>query len=266
MGHAALTDIDAQLHHHEQRLARGALDLAGQTREPFAVWLEDWTLSGRDGGGFPWRLRIRADDFALALELEPRREPVLQGDAGLSQKSAARGNASYYYSITRLATQGTVTAGDGTTTAVTGSSWLDREWSTSALGEDQVGWDWFSLQLDDGRDLMLYRLRQRGGATDPHSAGSLVDADGHRTKLAAGDFELETRRWWRSPEGARYPVAWRLRLPGNGLDLRVEALVDDQEMATGVRYWEGAVGVRSAASGEALGRGYLEMTGYDRDS
>lgn len=266
MGHAALTEIDAQVHHHAQRLARGALELAGQRREPFAVWLEDWSLSGNDGGDFPWELAIRTDDFALALTLEPQREPVLQGDAGLSQKSAAAGNASYYYSITRLATRGEISTGDGETTAVSGSSWLDREWSTSALGADQVGWDWFSLQLASGDDLMLYRLRLRGGATDPYSAGSLVRGDNDTTRLSAGDFDLEALRWWRSPDGARYPVAWRLRLPDAGLDLRVEALVDDQEMATGVRYWEGAVDVRSATSGEPLGRGYLEMTGYDRGS
>jgi len=266
MGHVALTEIDGKAHHHDQRLARGALELAGQSRTPFVVWLEDWSLSGQDGGDFPWELSIRTDDFALAFTLEPQREPILQGDAGLSQKSAAAGNASYYYSITRLATRGTITPQDGDATAVTGSSWLDREWSTSALGEDQTGWDWFSLQLDDGRDLMLYRLRQRGGGTDPHSAGSLVRADSRKTALSADDFELEPLRWWNSPEGGRYPVAWRLRVPEADLDLRVEALIDDQEMATGVRYWEGAVGVRSATSGEVLGRGYLEMTGYDGDS
>jgi predicted secreted hydrolase len=264
MGHVALTAIDDETHHHDQRLARGALELAGQTREPFAVWLEDWSLRGEDGGDFPWRLAIETGDFALALTLEPQRAPVLQGDAGLSQKSAAAGNASYYYSITRLATRGTIRTDDGETSAVTGSSWLDREWSTSALGEDQTGWDWFSLQLEDGRDLMLYRLRQRGGGTDPHSAGSVIGADSHKTALGADDFALEPLRWWSSPQGARYPVAWRLRVADAGLDLRVEALVDDQEMATGVRYWEGAVGVRSASSGEVLGRGYLEMTGYDR--
>lgn len=265
MGHAALTEIDTQAHHHEQRLARGALELAGQSREPFVVWLEDWSLSGKNGGEFPWQLAINTDDFVLTLTLEPQREPVLQGDAGLSQKSAAVGNASYYYSITRLATRGTITTEDGATTVVTGSSWLDREWSTSALGADQVGWDWFSLQLAGGDDLMLYRLRLRGGATDPYSAGSLVTGDNGKTTLTADDFDLEALRWWRSPEGARYPVAWRLRVADAGLDLRVEALVDDQEMATGVRYWEGAVGVHSMTSGEPLGRGYLEMTGYDRE-
>lgn len=262
MAHAAVTDIERGVHHHEERLARGALGLAGQAPEPFRLWLEDWSIRGADGGAFPWRLELASDDFALALTLEPERAPLLQGDAGLSQKSAAPGNASYYYSITRLATSGTLRR-NGEQLPVTGLSWLDREWSTSALGEDQAGWDWFSLQLSGGEDLMLYRLRERDGTTDSHSAGTLLAATARRRALAAGDFELEPLRWWYSPAGVGYPVAWRLQVPGEGLDLRVEALLDDQEMATGVRYWEGAVGVWKTATGERMGQGYLEMTGYD---
>jgi predicted secreted hydrolase len=261
MAHAALTDIGAADHRHAQRLAREALGLAGQQSEPFRLWLEDWSIEGSAGGAFPWQVQVKDDAFELALTLEPQREPVLQGVDGLSQKSAAPGNASYYYSITRLATAGTITRGGNTMTAI-GTSWLDREWSTSALGDDQSGWDWFSLQLDSGADLMLYRLRDKAGATDPHSAGSFVDGDHRQLGLAANDFELQATRWWESPAGARYPVAWRLSVPGKGLDLRVEALVDDQEMLTGVHYWEGAVDVWSATSGKRLGQGYLEMTGY----
>ena len=262
MAHAALTAIDAEQHWHRERFARGALGLAGQQVEPFRVWLEDWALTGGDGGAFPWRLAIDAGDFALALTLGPQREPLLQGDGGLSQKSAEPGNASYYYSITRLTTAGTLTVG-GTQKPVSGLSWLDREWSTSALGEGQAGWDWFSLQLASGDDLMLYRLRRKDGSSDPHSAGMLLGADGRRRPLAADAFTLEPERWWRADSGTRYPVAWRLRVPGEGLDLHVEAAVDDQEMATAVRYWEGAVEVRNAGDGAAAGRGYLEMTGYD---
>ena len=261
MAHAALSDIGAQTHQHEQRFARGALGLAGQAGSPFRVWLEDWTLIGGDNGEFPWTLEVETGDFSLALTLTPEREPVLQGVDGLSQKSAAAGNASYYYSITRLQTAGELRSG-GNTHTVAGSSWLDREWSTSALGDNQIGWDWFSLQLASGADLMLYRLRERGGGTDPHSAGSVLSAADRRVGLGAGDFELDALRWWTSPDGARYPVAWRLRVPGEDLDLRVEALLDDQEMRTSVSYWEGAVGVWPFAGGESIGRGYLEMTGY----
>jgi predicted secreted hydrolase len=264
MAHAALTEIDDADHHHAERIARGALGLAGQDAEPFRLWLEDWSIAGGAGGAFPWQIQIKADAFEFTLTLIPQREPVLQGDEGLSQKSAGAGNASYYYSITRLATRGALTR-DGQRLAVTGTSWLDREWSTSALADNQAGWDWLSLQLASGGDLMLYRLRDRAGATDPHSAGSFLDGDNRRlVALKAADFELEAARWWESPTGARYPVAWRVHVPRAGLNLHVEALVDDQEMLTGVHYWEGAVGVRDAESGEHLGQGYLEMTGYDR--
>ncbi|KGE03200.1 lipocalin-like domain-containing protein [Pseudohaliea rubra] len=262
MAHSALTAIDAGRHWHRERFARDALGLAGQQSEPFRVWLEDWTLAGGDGGTFPWQLSIDAGDFTLVFTLEPQREPVLQGDGGLSQKSAETGNASYYYSITRLTTTGTLTVGEEQY-AVTGLSWLDREWSTSALGEGQAGWDWFSLQLASGDDLMLYQLRREDGSRDRHSAGLLLGADGRRQPLSADAFSLEPARWWQAESGVRYPVAWRLQVPGASLDLRIEAAVDDQEMATAVRYWEGAVEVRAAESGAAAGRGYLEMTGYD---
>jgi predicted secreted hydrolase len=261
MAHAALTAIDDGTHHHAIRLSRGALGLAGQGARPFRLWLEDWTVLGGEGGAFPWRIQLAADDFALDLVLEPQRAPLLQGDDGLSQKSAEAGNASYYYSVTRLATRGTLTHA-GEALRVSGRSWLDREWSTSALGADQVGWDWFSLQLDNGDDLMLYRLRDTQGSTDPHSAGTLLRSSQDRQPLKAPDFQLQPLRWWRSPLGARYPVAWRLQVPDAGIDLRVEALLDDQEMATGIRYWEGAVGVWSTESAQRVGQGYLEMTGY----
>jgi len=261
MAHVALSQIDGGRHQHDQRLVRGALGLAGQTTRPFRVWLEDWRIDGEPDGGFPWSLQIATPDFSLALALEAQRQPVLQGDEGLSQKSAQPGNASYYYSITRLATTGTVTR-DGEAVSVEGRSWLDREWSTSALGADQVGWDWFSLQLDSGDDLMVYRLRNCGGITDPHSAGVLLSADGRRRALAPEDFELTPRRRWDSASGAAYPVTWSLRVPDEDIDLVVDALLDDQEMLTGVRYWEGAVEVRSTSDDAAAGLGYLEMTGY----
>ncbi len=156
MAHAALTEIDGGEHHHAARLSRGALGLAGQTSQPFRIWLEDWSVGGNEDGAFPWHLQFTSEDFELNLTLSQERAPLLPGDDGLSPKSAEPGNASYYYSITRLATEGSIVRA-GETLAVTGRSWLDREWSTSALAEDQVGWDWFSLQLDSGDDLMRSR-------------------------------------------------------------------------------------------------------------
>jgi predicted secreted hydrolase len=182
----------------------------------------------------------------------------------LSQKSAEPGNASYYYSHTRLPTRGTVDL-NGQTFTVQGSSWLDREWSTSALGPEQSGWDWFALQLEDGRDLMFYRLRRKDGGMDSFSKGVLVDAEGQTQLLRGNAVDLQPLGEWTSPQsGDRYPAAWRLRLPGEGLDLTVTPKVANQEMRLTVRYWEGAVAVSGRAGEDKIhGQGYLEMTRYE---
>ncbi|HEY5718861.1 MAG TPA: lipocalin family protein, partial [Gammaproteobacteria bacterium] len=177
--------------------------------------------------------------------------------AGTSRKGPEPGNASRYYAFTRLEASGELRL-DGRTLAVDGSAWLDREWGTSALGAGVAGWDWFALQLDDGRDLMLYRLRRADGSSDPYSAGSLVAADGTPTPLAADAFSIEVLQQRDSRLGTRYPSRWRLRVPRAGLDLQVSPLLDEQELALSVRYWEGAV----VASGSVGGRGYAELTGY----
>ena len=227
MAHLAVSDAAAGAHRGVERFARGAVGLAGATAEPLRVWLEDWTLDSDDGGA-TWRLRGAADDFALDLALRAIRPAILQGDAGLSRKSADSGNASYYYSLPRLETQGVVTLGSGRH-AVTGLSWLDREWSTSVLGARQVGWDWLALQLADGRDLMYYRLRREDGTVDPMSRGSLVDGAGTRTELGP-DLDLRPLRHWLSPDGRRYPVEWTLRLPGDASELRVAATPNKSRM------------------------------------
>lgn len=259
MAHAALTDAGAGAHEAEERFSRQALDLAGAQAEPFAVWLDDWRL-GATGTGPAWRLEVDGDAFALDLALEPAKPVVLQGDRGLSQKSAEPGNASYYYSIPRLEATGRLRSGSREL-QVEGLAWLDREWSTSALGPDQEGWDWFSLQLDDGRDLMFYRLRRTDGSADPHSAGTLVAADGSYRAVGAGDVELRPLRWWEG-QGHRYPVAWELRVGPWQQTFRVQAVVEDQLMDLSVRYWEGAVDVVDPATGATLGAGYLELAGY----
>lgn len=259
MTHLAVSDAATATHHGVERLARGAAGLAGATAEPLRVWLEDWTLSSTDGGA-TWRLAAAAGDFGLDLTLRATHPVVLQGDAGLSQKSTEPGNASYYYSVPRLATSGTLTI-EGMVYAVTGLSWLDREWSTSALGADQAGWDWLALQLADGRDLMYYRLRHESGGVDAMSRGSLVGANGARVELGA-DLPLRPVRWWAASDGRRFPVEWDLALPGETRTLRVAAVFDDQYVRLGVRYWEGMVDVRDRSTGDVVGRGYLEMTGY----
>jgi len=253
MAHAAVSDLAAGEHLAEERFARQGAGLAGARAEPFRVWLEDWSLSAEGGA---WRLRIGTGRFHIDLALDPGGPLVLQGDRGLSQKSAVSGNASYYYSMPRLAATGRI-ALDGEAVPVEGLAWFDREWSTSALGPDQAGWDWFSLQLEDGRNLMYYRLRLKDGGTDPHSGGSLSDAGGLLRRLDADAVELTPLDRWRE-----YPVEWRLQLQGEAHPWRVRALLEDQEMDLGVRYWEGAVEVLSEPGGESLGRGYVELSGY----
>lgn len=265
LGHFAVSDLAGGRHHARERYSRAALGLAGATLDPLAVWLEDWRLDGGPDAGFPMRIRARDGDLAIDLELRPLAPPVLQGEDGLSRKSAEPGNASYYYSYPRLATRGTLSV-DGRARAVDGASWLDREWSTSALGPGQTGWDWFALQLADGRDLMLYRLRRADGSTDPHSAGTLSDAAGRTRRLAAGDFELVPEGRWSSPDAVTgYPAGWQLRVPSAGLTLNVRPQLADQELRLSVRYWEGAVAVEGRdADGPVRGEGYLEMTQYPR--
>ncbi|MEN9935944.1 MAG: hypothetical protein RLZZ387_2523 [Chloroflexota bacterium] len=258
MAHFALSDVSAGRFYAFERFSRGAAGLAGAEGEPFRVWLEDWSAEGLGPQGTPMRLRAAQGDVALDLTLEAGKPPVLQGDRGLSQKSAERGNASYYYSLTRMPATGTMRAG-GAEHAVSGLAWMDREWSTSALGPDQVGWDWFALHLDDGRDLMFYQLRLRDGASDPYSKGVLVAADGTSRRLARDEVTLETTGEWTSPRtGGAYPAGWRLAVPAEGIDLTVTPLLADQELPVTVTYWEGTVRV----AGSATGYGYLEMTGY----
>lgn len=272
MAHFAVSDLGTERIHTAERFARDALGLAGARAQPFRVWLQDWQAVSADTATagpdiFPLRLRARAGDVAIDLLLEQGRPVALQGEAGLSRKGPEPGNASYYYSLTRMPTTGTIHVGRDTM-EVSGRSWLDREWSTSVLGDGLAGWDWMALQLGDSSDLMLYRLRRHDGRTDPHSAGLHVAPDGTATTLAARDVSMTPTRTWRSPaSGATYPVAWRVHVPRHGLDLEIEAAFDDQELNLAVLYWEGSVRVTGARAGVPLdGRGYLEMTGYPADA
>lgn len=260
MGHLAVSDIQASRHHATERFSRAAAGLAGSRERPFAIWLGPWRIAAASEGDDVFPLRVQAADTGLGIDLvveRGTRPVVLQGDDGLSQKGAATGNASYYYSMTRLPTRGSVTAG-GKTYQVEGNSWFDREWSSSALADDQAGWDWFALHLDDGHDLMFYRMRGTDGRAQRFSKGVLVRPDGSQRRLGVDDVVLEPRRAWETADGVPYPVAWRLAIPTADIDLAVEAAFDDQEMGLTVRYWEGAVRV----TGSHRGVGYLELSGY----
>lgn len=270
--HAAIADVDGGRFRFAERLSRAAAGLAearGATSadDPLVVRCLDWSATGQRGGDglLPLDLRAQGDGFALALSLTAGKPVVLQGDAGLSRKSAEPGNASHYYSLTRLPLAGRLTV-DGQAHDVQGEGWLDREWSTSALGREQVGWDWFSLQLDDGSELMWYQLRRQDGARDPWSRGCLVARDGTSLALAPTDVTATPEGEWLAADGgARYPARWRLAGSAGGepFDLVVEPLLPDQELRVIVRYWEGACAVRGNRSGRPVGgRGYVEMTGY----
>jgi predicted secreted hydrolase len=262
MGHFAVSDLAAERHYDFERFSREGAGLAGAQAQPFRVWLEDWSLAQTGTDPFPARLQAEQNGVRLDLTVTPAKPPVLQGDRGLSQKGPGAGNASYYYSYTRLRAEGTIVAG-GDTARVEGTSWMDREWSTSGLGDDQVGWDWFALQLDDGRDLMYYQLRNADGSPSRFSEGVVVGPDGDATPIRREDVRLEVQDTWSPEDGARaYPVRWRLQVPEQDIDLQVQAAFPDQEMDVSVRYWEGAVRV----GGSATGRGYVEMTGYGESS
>jgi len=284
MAHLAVTDTRNGRLIAEERLTRGALGLAGTALEPFRVWVEDWSVTATAGeeeavgrtsggqnalpaeaedGGGALRLVAAGERIALDLELVPLKSHVTHGDDGLDPKGPEPGNASYYYSLTRIAASGTVGV-DGEEDEVEGYAWMDREWSTSALSPDLEGWDWFALQLSDGRELMVYRLRRTDGTASPFSGGSLVAADGRREALDADAFDLEVLDEWESERSdVRYPVAWRLTIADAALDLELRPYVEDQEIDLSVRYWEGAVRVEGTSAGQPVGgSGYLELAGY----
>lgn len=263
MGHFAVTDAAGGRFHSFEKLARGAADLAGAQAEPYAVWLEDWRVEDVPGQPGVTRVQAAAGDVAIDLLLADTKGPVLQGDQGYSQKGPDPGNASFYYSLTRLATEGTVTVG-GTAYPVEGLSWKDHEYSTSALASNQVGWDWFAIQLDDDTELKAFHIRQSDGSVDPFSAASFVDADGAVTHLSRDDFRIEVGKTWRSPRsGGEYPAQWTLTVPSLDLRLELEPWLADQELNVSYNYWEGAVRVSGERAGQPVsGNGYVEMTGY----
>jgi predicted secreted hydrolase len=280
MGHASISDLPTGRHVFSETLYRAVPLLGGfgTAGDSLIAWsrapagTEDcWTLSF-DGEAFDFRMRDEARGMAFDLSAKPLKPLVFQGPGGFSPKGDEPSAASLYTSFTRMATTGRLEI-EGRSYRVKGQSWMDREFGSNQLTEAQVGWDWFSLQLDGGRELMLYHLRDRTGAVD-FARGTLVSSDGTTVYLKESDWTLEALDHWESPETeARYPVRWRLRLPAAALDLEIAALMPNQEnvsrLTPGLHYWEGAVLVRQAVgstSGAPVGRGYLELTGYGAGS
>jgi predicted secreted hydrolase len=234
------------------------MGLAGAEAEPFRVWVDGWTLESEGDAFMPQRLDVRtASGLNLVLSLNAVKPMVLQGNRGFSAKSDEPGNASFYYAFTRLEAAGTLER-DGESLILSGTAWMDREWGTSVLGPEHAGWDWFALQLSDGTELMVYRLRRRDGARDAYDAGTWVYRDGSSEHLETSDFELEPLDFWTDEHGTQWPARWQLVLARHGLTLEIEPVLSDQLMRTTLRYWEGAVDV----TGSVNGVGYMELTGY----
>lgn len=267
MAHFAVTDVRNERHQDFERFSRGAGGLAGAQGEPsFAAWLEDWRVEEIEPDVMVIEAEATNEDgepVAVALTLRETRPPVLNGVDGLSQKGPEPGDASYYYSLVGMETSGTITTG-GRTVEVTGLSWMDHEFGTSALAADAVGWDWFSVQLDNGMVLLLARLRTASGGATGEFESTLVEADGTQHRIAKDDFALEELETWTSPTtNITYPSGWRVMISSFDLGLTITPLIRDQEMNVTYVYWEGAVAVEGTVQGAPVaGRGYVELTGY----
>ncbi len=266
LAHFAVTEVTARRFWYHDRASREGPGLAGAREGVMDVWNLNWWAKME---GTRIALSARHKGLELDLELEPAKPIVFHGDRGLSRKGPGRGQASYYYSFTDLRAKGSLkTPALERPVAVTGVGWFDQEFGSNQLAPDQVGWDWFSIHLSDGRDLMIYHLRKKDGSVEPASSGTLIEPSGKSTHLSLADFRLSVASRWKSARsGGTYPSRWRLEVPKAGIDLSLAVLVQDQELATegstGVTYYEGVVGGQGTSSGrEVAVEGYVEMTGY----
>ncbi|MBX3058175.1 MAG: hypothetical protein KF770_17060 [Anaerolineae bacterium] len=259
--HFTVSDITGGQFYQQEKFSRGSAGLAGAQAEPYRVWIEDWSATEIEPGVV--QLAAHGDAVAIELQLRQAVPPILHGLAGLSQKGPEPGNASYYYSLVQQPTTGTVQIGDETF-IVSGVSWKDHEYGTSALTRDAVGWDWFAAQWDNGAALMVGQIREADGRASPYSIGTWVAVDGQTTILSAADIELTVTDSWRSPAtGITYPAGWQLAIPKVGLAVTAVPLMPNQELTLNTTYWEGAVSYTGTLAGEAIsGRGYVELTGY----
>jgi predicted secreted hydrolase len=262
--HLAVTDPARRTFAFRDKAGRGALGLSGAKAGGMRVWIDDWQAELQ---GDEFHLKAEDEGLGLDLALKPLKPPTLHGDAGYSRKSARYNSASYYYSISRLHTQGTIIVA-GRRLPVTGLSWMDHEFFTGALAPGLAGWDWFSVQLGDGWDVMLYLLRHKDGTVDPASAGTLINPQGQPRHLNLADFQVKATGAWSSPHtGTRYPAGWEVTIPGAGYRLTLTPTLADQEIRAPapakVTYWEGEVKITGTKNGAPVGGlGYAELTGY----
>ena len=264
--HVALTDENGKRFSFADTLARPVLGRAGADSARYHVWIDDWS-AGLDSTGAHHVLRADGGRFALDLVLDPGKPPVIHGEQGISRKDADPARSSHYVSLTRMPTRGRIREGD-TWRAVTGTSWMDHEFMTTPPEAIAQGWDWLALQMDDGREVMFYRLRLKDGTTDPWSSGTWVEPDGKSRHLTLDQVRFASTGSWTSPASrARYPAGWRLAIPSESFEVTIAPTVADQELRThgpaAVTYWEGSVLVRGTRAGHPVtGHGYVELTGY----
>jgi predicted secreted hydrolase len=267
LAHFAVSDIRNGRFHFAEKLSRDALRKAGSAANRLHVWIDRWQAESPDSNQDRQMLIASNGDLAIELTVTPEKPLVIHGSGGISRKGAEKGQASHYYSFTRLATSGTITVGKESFD-VTGTSWMDHEFGSADLGEDLVGWDWFGLQFTDRTELMLYRLRRTDGSADPVSSGTFIDREGKGHHFTIDDFMLEPLTFWDSPTTkAHYPQKWRLTIPAKHLSIELVPRMAEQELMTNrstqVTYWEGAIEASGTAQGRSLqGQGYMELTGY----
>lgn len=268
LAHLALSDLDGGQFYHSERVNRAGPGIAGVSPQEGKVWNGNWSAVWNADA--TQQLSARSESFEFSFSLKPEKPPVIHGENGVSQKAEGAGRASHYFSETRLATSGSITL-NGKRFAVAGLSWMDHEFFTHQLSAEQTGWDWFSIQLEDKTELMLFIVRREDGSTDPFSAGTYVDGAGKTVHLRAADFSLQSEgATWKSPAtGAVYPIEWRVSVPKMALSLFAKTKLPQQELTGKTKfaptYWEGAMEFSGTRANSAIrGAGYLEMTGYDR--
>ena len=270
--HLALTDESQGKFDYREKISRGSLGEAGalshtSSEKNFRIWIENWMMEGSGPGMQNHLLKAGDRDLGIQLMLTPERDPVVHGLKGIRQKAEGEGYASHYYSITRLKTEGRLLL-KGKEVPVNGLSWMDHEFGSDQLREYQAGWDWFSIQMDNGADLMFYQIRQKDGKPDPHSGGTILFSDGKNDSLTLKDFKIQILENWKSPKsGASYPSRWSITAPGRGIALVISPTVKNQELITNesthVTYWEGSVNVEGRFENHpSRGKGYVELTGY----
>jgi predicted secreted hydrolase len=270
--HLAITDESKGKFEYLEKISRGSLGEAGASsyktgEKTFRVWIENWSVEGKAPAVQHHSLKAGDKNFGIELMLTPEKNPIIHGQNGISQKAEGEGFASHYYSIPRLKTEGKIFL-QNKEIPVQGMSWMDHEFGSSQLREYQVGWDWFSLQLDKGMELMLYQIRHRDGKIDPYSSGTIIYANGTHQHLSRKEFHIEVLDQWKSSKsGAIYPSKWKIKVPGHQIELTLSPTVKNQELitkeSTRVTYWEGSVKVEGKYQGSPInGLGYAELTGY----